>query len=163
MKIPIWRLIVRKLRKAIAIVEETDTCTHTGGLAVGKYVLWKGDLYKVTTARNYGDPLSLSYLEAVSDGIANDISNKFSTDIVSGDLADLSEGTYTFRAMYQGLINNLPNDYAGTGGSLIITRNKEANTKYYALQGFAGATFQNMVYYGQKVGSSSAITWNKLI
>lgn len=81
MKLPIWRLIVRKLRQAIAIVEEGDTCTHSSGLAVGKYVIWKGTLCKVTTAMAYEETISGSKLEVVSDGIANEISSKLTNDV----------------------------------------------------------------------------------
>lgn len=86
MKVPFLKLIVRKIRKSIAIVEEGDTVTHSGGLAVGKYVIWKGTQYKVTTAMSYGETISGSKLSAVSDGIANELNGN---KVTNGSIADL--------------------------------------------------------------------------
>ena len=71
-RISIVGWIVKKIRHSIAIVQDTDTATQD--IAKGKYVIWKSDLYKVTTAININDTLSTSTnLTAVSDGLGGEI------------------------------------------------------------------------------------------
>jgi len=60
-----------KIKSDIGIVEDTNTATHT--IASGQYVIWKGELYKAKTAIPSGTTLSTSNLDAVSNGIANEL------------------------------------------------------------------------------------------
>ena len=70
--LPITKWIKTKIRRLIGIVEDTDVATHS--IALGKYVVWKGDLYKSTAAIAVGGSLSLSNLSPVSDGGINELS-----------------------------------------------------------------------------------------
>ncbi len=72
----IIKWIKKKIQRLIAIVEDGDTATHS--IASGKYVVWKGDLYKASTAIAIGTTLSTSNLTAVSDGGLNEINGNFS-------------------------------------------------------------------------------------
>lgn len=72
--LPITKWIKKKIRRLIAIVEDTDVATHS--IASGKYVVWKGDLYKSTAAIAVGGSLSLSNLSPVSDGGINALSEQ---------------------------------------------------------------------------------------
>lgn len=64
----------------LAIVENDDTAFHS--IAKDKYVMWKGGMYKTTAAITSGDTLSATgseaNLEAVSDGVANDLNSGIS-------------------------------------------------------------------------------------
>ena len=66
--------VLEKLKGNTGIIENTSVATHT--IAAGKYVIWKNDLYKASSAISIGDTLSLSNLTAVSDGIANELNSK---------------------------------------------------------------------------------------
>lgn len=72
--LPISKWIKKKIRRLIAIVEDTDVAVHS--IASGKYVVWKGDLYKSTAAIAVGGTLSLSNLSPVSDGGLNELSEQ---------------------------------------------------------------------------------------
>lgn len=72
--LPITKWIKKKIRRLIAIVEDTDVATHS--IASGKYVVWKGDLCKSTAAIAVGGSLSLSNLSPVSDGGLNELSEQ---------------------------------------------------------------------------------------
>ena len=74
-KVSIIDWIVKKLKRCIAIVEDGDTASQA--IASGKYVIWKGNAYKASTAISQGDTLSLSNLTAVSDGIGNELNSNF--------------------------------------------------------------------------------------
>ena len=67
----ITKWIKKKIRRLIGIVEDGDTATHS--IAAGKYVVWKGNLCKASTAIAIGTTLSTSNLTAVSDGGLNEI------------------------------------------------------------------------------------------
>lgn len=71
-KISIIPWIVKKLKRCIGIVEDTDTASQA--IASDKYVIWKGDICKSTSAISEGDTLSSSNLSAVNDGVGNDLS-----------------------------------------------------------------------------------------
>lgn len=70
-KISIIPWIVKKLKRCIGIVEDTDTASQA--IASNKYVIWKGDVCKSTSAISEGDMLSSSNLSAVSGGVGNDL------------------------------------------------------------------------------------------
>lgn len=72
--LPITKWIKKKIRRLVGIVEDTDVATHS--IASGKYVVWKGDLYKSTEAIAVGGALSLSNLSPVSDGGLNELSEQ---------------------------------------------------------------------------------------
>ena len=65
--------VLEKLKGNTGIIENTSVATHT--IAAGKYVIWKNDLYKASSAISIGDTLSLSNLTAISDGIANELNS----------------------------------------------------------------------------------------
>lgn len=75
--LPITKWIKKKIRRLIGIVEDTDVATHS--IASGKYVIWKGDLYKSKAAIAVGGSLSLSNLSPVSDGGLNELSEQIGT------------------------------------------------------------------------------------
>lgn len=59
----------------MGIVETGDTCTHTGGIAAGQYVIWKGALYTADAAISVGETFASSggskNLTACDDGGLN--------------------------------------------------------------------------------------------
>lgn len=72
--------VLEKLKGNTGIIENTSVATHT--IAAGKYVIWKNDLYKASSAISIGDTLSLSNLTAVSDGIANELNSKMQNPVL---------------------------------------------------------------------------------
>lgn len=91
------------------------------------------------------------------------LNNKFSTDITSGSIIDLEVGNYTFRAVYQSQITDLPTNYKGNGGSIRVSENVESGTRYYFLQAWMKEGVQdNAVYVGQRLSNDQSINWNEL-
>ena len=75
-----WTML-DKLKNDVAIVEDGNTATHN--ISSGKYVCWKGSLYKANQAISSGDSLSSSTnLDAVSNGLGGELST-LSEQIVS--------------------------------------------------------------------------------
>ena len=70
-KVSIIPWIVKKMKKCLGIAEDTNTASRS--IASGNYVIWKGDAYKASSAISEGDTLSSSNLEAVTDGVGNDL------------------------------------------------------------------------------------------
>lgn len=70
-KVSIIPWIVKKMKKCLGISEDTNTASRS--IASGNYVIWKGDAYKASSAISEGDTLSSSNLEAVTDGVGNDL------------------------------------------------------------------------------------------
>lgn len=72
-------LIENNVDNKIGIVETGDTCTHSGGIAAGQYVIWKGVLYTADAAIDVGETLVASggskNLTACSDGGLNALYN----------------------------------------------------------------------------------------
>lgn len=104
-KISVIPWIVKKLKGAIGIVEDTDTAVHA--IASGKYVVWKGTLCKTLSAIAVNDTLSTGTggnLTAVEDGGLND---------VNGNIP----------AVYNGL------DSTSTTDALSAAQGKELNSK----------------------------------
>lgn len=68
---------VSKTEDLISIVENGNTCTHTGGISKGQYVNWKGDLYTADSNISVGATFASSggskNLTAVADGGLNDL------------------------------------------------------------------------------------------
>lgn len=62
-------------QSTLAIVETGDTCTHTGGIAQGQYMIWKGELYTADSNIAVGTTFASSgggkNLTAVVDGGLN--------------------------------------------------------------------------------------------
>ena len=69
-KVSIIDMIAKKLRRCIAIVEDGDTASQA--IASGKFVIWKGNPCKASTAISAGATLSNSNLTALNDGIGNE-------------------------------------------------------------------------------------------
>lgn len=81
---------INKIKSDIGIVEETDIATHA--IASDQYVIWKGELYKASTAIAVGTTLSLSNLTQITDGAVNDVFDFVShvdTDTVITNLSDI--------------------------------------------------------------------------
>ena len=73
-EISITKWIKKKIRRLIGIVEDTDTAVHS--IASGKYVVWKGNLYKATEDIAIGDTItSGTNCAQVSGGAMGEISN----------------------------------------------------------------------------------------
>lgn len=70
-----------KTEALISIVENGNTCTHTGGIAQGQYVNWKGDLYTADSNISVGATFASSggskNLTAVTDGGLNKLANQY--------------------------------------------------------------------------------------
>ena len=75
------QLEIDDIKADIGIVEDTDTATHT--IAAGQYVIWKGSLYKASTAIPATTALSLSNLTAVSNGLGGEVAS------LNGNIANL--------------------------------------------------------------------------
>lgn len=115
-KISVIPWIIKKLKGAIGIVEDTDTAVHA--IASGKYVVWKGTLCKATAAIAIGDTLSAGTggnLAVVDDGGLND---------VNGNIP----------AVYNGL------DSTSTTDALSAAQGKELNSKIETYQIGTGYT-----------------------
>lgn len=87
--------VLEKLKGNTGIIENTSVATHT--IAAGKYVIWKNDLYKASSAISIGDTLSLSNLTAVSDGIANELNSKFISSPVQVSIRTNITNGYTLQ------------------------------------------------------------------
>ena len=72
-----------KTEDLISIVENGNTCTHTGGITKGQYVNWKGALYTADTNIAVGTTFASSggskNLTAVTDGGLNGLNNIFNS------------------------------------------------------------------------------------
>lgn len=93
-RVSIIDFIIKKMRRAIAIVEDTDTASRN--IASGKYVLWKGVLTKASTAISSGTTLSSSNLTSLDDGAINDlderINEKINTSAIANNLTTTAAG-----------------------------------------------------------------------
>ena len=114
-KISIIPWIVKKLKRCIGIVEDTDTASQA--IASNKYVIWKGDVCKSTSAIYEGDTLSSSNLSAVNGGVGNDllqdIENKILYEEIGSIMPDesISAGTIGTRGAQKSISYNLPSGY----------------------------------------------------
>ena len=86
-KIPILGWIEKKIKRMLAIVQDTDTATQA--ISQGKYVIWHDDLFKASSAIAQGETLSSSNLATVSDGGMNDINTNLSN--VANSIPSLSD------------------------------------------------------------------------
>lgn len=67
---------IGNLKSDIGIVEDGNTCTHSGGISEGQYVIWKGQLFIASTAIAEGATLaSGTNLTPKTDGGLNDLRN----------------------------------------------------------------------------------------
>lgn len=79
MKVNIIPRIVNKLRRCIAIVEDGDTCSISGGIASGKWIIWKGGLYQTSEPISYGNSFAVgTNLIAKDGGIGNQLQTQIS-------------------------------------------------------------------------------------
>lgn len=72
-RVNIIDFIARKLKALVGIVQDTDTATVN--IAKGKYVIWKGNPCKASSAISSGGTLSASNLTALTEGVGNDINS----------------------------------------------------------------------------------------
>lgn len=96
-RVNIIDFIARKLKALVGIVQDTDTATVN--IAKGKYVIWKGNPCKASSAISSGGTLSASNLTALTEGVGNDInSNIASLMVSSGSFSEVqsigTSGTY---------------------------------------------------------------------
>lgn len=79
----------------LAIVENEDTAFHN--IAVGQYVMWKGEMYKATAAIASGATLSATgsgaNLAAVSNGVANELNE--SVTVLNGTVNNYTSTPWT--------------------------------------------------------------------
>lgn len=80
-KVSIVDMIVKKLKRVVAIVEDGDTASQA--IAKGKFVIWKGNACQASSAISQGDTLSSSNLTALSHGIGNELNSKISNFPIS--------------------------------------------------------------------------------
>lgn len=67
---------IGNLKSDIGIVEDGNTCTHSGGISEGQYVIWKGQLFIASTAIAEGATLaSGTNLTPKTEGGLNDLRN----------------------------------------------------------------------------------------
>ena len=59
------------IASGLGYIENTNTATHN--IPAGAYVVWKGILYKATSAISISDPLSIANLSAASNGGLNEL------------------------------------------------------------------------------------------
>lgn len=73
-------VLISNIQDGLAIVENGDTCTHTGGISKGQYVCWKGVLYTADADIAVGTTFASSgggkNLTVVVDGGLNDLRNE---------------------------------------------------------------------------------------
>ena len=119
--LPITKWIKKKIRRLIGIVEDTDVATHS--IASGKYVVWKGDLYKSTAAIAVGGSLSLSNLSPVSDGGFNEVSEQIGKhELGTGiDISSYTSSSNMFEAPSDGFIIINSGTASGNSGNLLTT------------------------------------------
>lgn len=75
-KIPIIGWIEKKIKRILAIVQDTDTASQA--IAKGKYVIWHDELYTASSAIAEGTTLATGAggnLTSVSDGGLNELNN----------------------------------------------------------------------------------------
>lgn len=114
-RVNIVEWIAKKIRALVGIVEDGDTATHA--IAKGKYVIWKGNACKASSAISIGDTLSSSNLTALDDGVGNDLASDVAAltskfrQISSGSFRDIKEpGVYWLTSS----VTDKPNNGAGT-------------------------------------------------
>lgn len=88
---------VGNLKADIGIVEDGNTCTHSGGITAGQYVIWKGQLYIASTAIAEGATLaSGTNLTPKTEGGLNDLRNSLNQLALIGNTTAINQnGTYT--------------------------------------------------------------------
>jgi hypothetical protein len=92
----------KALADSIGIVETGTTCTHTGGIAAGQYVIWQGVLYTADAAISVGETLAASgggkNLTACSDGGLNKLMN----DLLNPTTSDITFSSTTYYKIMSG-------------------------------------------------------------
>lgn len=154
--------LISKIKAALGIVENDNTASHT--IASGKFVTWKGDLYKAKSAIPSGTTLSSSNLQAVSEGGLNELSEQIGKNHVyyNADTDGSVESNRTSAMDY--IIANLLDDkstttavvrYSGGYYFTYIFFGKFTNVPYAVVE-FAHNVTEKIIYW-QK-GSS----WGKV-
>lgn len=136
--LPITKWIKKKIRRLIAIVEDTDVATNS--IASGKYVVWKGDLYKSTAAIAVGGSLSMSNLSPVSDGGLNELSEQIGNKIKIVTQGSYGNITVNGSGYTDRQITVIPSGYtpislaftAVEGGNNIIMTLVNSDSNWYA-------------------------------
>ena len=85
-RVNIIEWIAKKLRSLTGIVEDGDTATHA--ISTGKYVIWKGNPCKASSAISIGDALSSSNLTALTDGVCNDLADETGAKVNKTDIVN---------------------------------------------------------------------------
>lgn len=137
---------IEKLSKTevlISIVENGNTCTHTGGISAGQYVNWKGDLYTADTNIAVGTTFASSgggkNLTVVSNGGLNKLNDdKYDAlNVLSiANIQSIGSGSAGYIANIDSIFSGIPNNnkaYLGlifrtndaTSGIIIIYKTRE--------------------------------------
>lgn len=74
---PITHWLIKKLKRNMSLVEDTDTASQN--ISQGKFVNWKGDLCKSSSAITAGDTLSSNNLSSVDEGGLNELNDHIAT------------------------------------------------------------------------------------
>lgn len=173
-RVSIIDFIIKKMRRAIAIVEDTDTASRN--IASGKYVLWKGVLTKASAAISSGTTLSSSNLTSLDDGAINDlderINEKINTSAIANNLTTTAAG-YVLDARQGKTINDKVSAWRVAGEKsltltaggywLIVTRyNATVNSVWviYAYNGNAmgSVALNNSASISMSMGSGYKLT-----
>lgn len=90
-KIPIIGWIEKKIKRMLAIVQDTDIATQA--IAKGKYVIWHDELYTASSAIAEGTTLATGAggnLTVVSDGGLNELNSNITT-LKTGEWVDFTQ------------------------------------------------------------------------
>ena len=160
--------IIKRIKRMLTGNYVEDGNTASQNIAAGKYVTWKNQLCKATTAITTGDTLSSSNLEAVTDGGINalnsnigtfDTSKVFDGTNYSGSLTISTKHTpKTGRILVFSVFKtNVP-----SGQMMFITYSIDGTTwtsNIYGQNGTGGSGYDNMVgMYSFNVTKDSEIT-----
>jgi hypothetical protein len=100
-------VLISNTQDALAIVENGDTCTHTGGISKGQYVCWKSNLYTADSNISVGATFASSggskNLTAVADGGLNDfcqIDISLALTVDGSKLESINKSLYKMGSMF---------------------------------------------------------------
>ena len=162
---------IDSLEDGLAIVVDGDSTTHTGGAAVGSYVLLKNSsisgcpdgAYTAAKVIPANTAIDSTYLTAVSDGIANALNSRASAnnydtavDLTAYSTASLytaaSDGYVTLRTTAQGGIATV-NLYDAVESTNMLSRVKQQDS---TAQGMSIYVKKGMKMYGAATGSATS-------
>lgn len=141
--------LISRIKSGLGIVEETNTATHT--IAAGKYVTWKGNVYRAKSAIPSGTTLSSSNLETLSDGGLNDLSGLLNGKIILHSITDCNDAPMGDSYISAGENANTPT----TSGYYFVHTFNESTAQHNAQI----AIKRNSTYVDTYVRNKNAGTW----